>query len=71
VGGIDRSGDALLVHRPRAASGTFATKAAAQASREYSATLSAIDSYLIEMEIPPSIVEKVKSTPSNEIAFLA
>jgi hypothetical protein len=71
VGGIERFGNALIVHRPRDVSGTFGSKAAARASREYSATLSAIDSYLVEMEVPPSIIEKVKTTPSNEIAFLA
>jgi hypothetical protein len=70
AGGIARLGDALMVHRPRDVSGTFATKAAAQASREYSATLSAIDSYLLEMEVPHSIIEKVNATPSNEIAFV-
>lgn len=68
---MERRGDALMVHRPRDASGAFGSKSAADASREYAEVLSGITSYLREMEVPWNVIQAMQSTPSNEISLLS
>jgi hypothetical protein len=57
VADVERSGWAIMVHRPRDASGAFSSKPAAQASEQYRDTLSRIDNYLRRMEVPLNVIE--------------
>ena len=68
--GVERLGTEIMVHRPRDASGTFGSKPVAQASEQYRDTLSRIDHYLRRMEVPPNVIEMMRSTPSNDISPL-
>lgn len=68
--GINRDGDALMVHRPRDSSGTFGAKAAARASHEYGSVLKIVSDYLVRMEVPAIFIELIMKTSSTDSLLL-
>ncbi len=69
--GVKRSGDALMVHRPRHTSGSFGYKPAEQARSEYLKVLSDIAEYLSQMEISTKYVDLLNSTASADSLTLS
>jgi hypothetical protein len=68
--GINRSGDAIGLHRPTTTSTTFANMPLDRASVLYRQLLTDIGNYLVEMEIPRRFVEIMTDTSSNDIRWL-
>jgi hypothetical protein len=68
--GIERSGNALIVHRPHNISGTFGRKRAAAASSEYTALLGSVGNYLLQMDVPAAIIADMNAISSNNASYV-
>lgn len=66
VAGIQRLGNALILHRPRDDSGGFGKKRVESARIEYQNVLDEISAYLLAMEVPDKYFEIMKSIPSAD-----
>jgi hypothetical protein len=68
-GGVDRGGSVGL-HRPRTDDPSFRQLSAADASQRYRQWQQAIFRYLVEMEVPRSVIELTESIGSDEITWV-
>jgi hypothetical protein len=69
--GVDRSGDALGLHRPTIESTQFASLPPDRASVLYRELLADIGKYLTDMEVPPRFIEAMTGTSSADMWWLS
>jgi hypothetical protein len=70
VGGVDREGDLLGLHRPSARSTTFASMPPDRAAVYYRELLAEVAKYLTDMEVAPRFTEIMTDTSSRDIRWL-
>jgi hypothetical protein len=68
--GIERVGSAIGLHRPTINSTDFTDLPPDQGSSAYREILSGVEQFLLEMEVPQRVVDKMMATASDNITWL-
>lgn len=61
----------LGIHRPRFDSKYFSGLSAVEAEDRYSEMLSQFSAYMLDMDVPESLIEKILVIPSDEVRYLS
>jgi hypothetical protein len=68
--GIERSGNALGLHRPTTNSTDFTDLPPDRGSSAYREILSGVEQFLLEMEVPQRVIDKMTGTASDNVSWL-
>ncbi|MBU4314179.1 MAG: hypothetical protein KJ821_05250 [Actinobacteria bacterium] len=68
--GVNKSGNRIGIHRPYFSKDYFAGLTAIEAKNKYKKMSNEVKDYLLEMDVPKNIIEKMFQTTSSSIYFL-